>query len=54
MLRDEPDNRNLECAAAGRARCIVTGDRAMLDLREHAGAQIVALRQFLDLLETRS
>jgi predicted nucleic acid-binding protein len=33
MLADEPDKRILECAVAGRAELIVTGDRAMLKLR---------------------
>jgi putative PIN family toxin of toxin-antitoxin system len=32
LCRDEPDNRVLECAFEGRADCIVTGDRHLLDL----------------------
>jgi putative PIN family toxin of toxin-antitoxin system len=31
-VADDPDNRILECAIAGRADAIVTGDRAMLKL----------------------
>lgn len=46
-LRDEPDNRILECAAAGGAKVIVTGDREMLALREWEGIRIVSLREFL-------
>lgn len=47
VLRDEPDNRILECALTTRAKVIVTGDRAMLDLGEHKGIRIVTLREFL-------
>ena len=32
VVRDDPDNRILECALAGRAKAIVTGDRELLDL----------------------
>lgn len=47
VLDDEPDNRILECASAGGADLIVTGDRAMLALRHFDGSQIVTLREFL-------
>ena len=48
VLRDDADNRILECALAGRADAIVTGDRAMLELGEYQGVRIVALREFLE------
>ena len=48
VLKVEPDNRILECAIAGRADIIVTGDQAMLDLGEYKGIRIVTLRAFLD------
>ena len=47
VLRDDPDNRVLECAAAARADVIVTGDRAMLALEEYAGIRLLTLREFL-------
>jgi uncharacterized protein len=47
-LEDEPDNRILECALAGRAHLIVTGDRAMLGLREWRGIPIAAVATFLE------
>jgi uncharacterized protein len=50
VLRDEPDNRILECALAAHAEVIVTGDRAMLDLGEYKGIRIVTLREFLGML----
>jgi putative PIN family toxin of toxin-antitoxin system len=48
VLRDEPDNRILECAVAGHADIIVTGDQAMLELGEHKGIRVVTLKAFLD------
>jgi uncharacterized protein len=48
VLDDEPDNRILECAATGHADVIVTGDRAMLNLKNYQEIRVVSLRQFLD------
>jgi uncharacterized protein len=47
IVDDEPDNRILECAIAGRAESIVTGDRALLALHEFRGVRIAALRDYL-------
>ena len=44
---DEPDNRVLECASAGRANAIVTGDKALLQLETFEGIQILTLRDYL-------
>lgn len=49
VLKDDPDNRVLECAVAGRAALIVTGDRALLALGEFRGVRIVSLRDYLEL-----
>lgn len=46
-LKDEPDNRILECALAGRADAVITGDRAMLGLGEYEGIKIMSLKDFL-------
>ena len=48
VVKDEPDNRILECAIAGHAEAIVTGDRALLALREYRGVRIISLREYLD------
>ena len=48
VVKDEPDNRILECALAGRADAIVTGDRVLLALREYRGVRIISLRDYLD------
>jgi uncharacterized protein len=47
VLQDDPDNRILECALAGRAEAIVTGDRALLALVEWQGVRILTLADFL-------
>jgi len=45
VVRDGPDNRILECAIAGRGEAIVTGDKALLALREYQGVRILSLRE---------
>jgi putative PIN family toxin of toxin-antitoxin system len=47
VVKDEPDNRIFECALAGRAEAIVTGDRALLALREYERVRIIGLRNYL-------
>jgi putative PIN family toxin of toxin-antitoxin system len=49
VVKDDPDdNRVLECALAGKADYIVSGDRHLLKLKAHAGIPILTARQFLD------
>ena len=48
VVKDEPDNRILECALAGHVEAIVTGDHALLSLREYRGVRIISLREYLD------
>jgi uncharacterized protein len=49
VVKDDPDdNRVLECAVAGGADYIVSGDRHLLQLKAHAGIPILTTRQFLD------
>ncbi|MGH9784950.1 MAG: putative toxin-antitoxin system toxin component, PIN family, partial [Terriglobia bacterium] len=47
VVKDDPDNRALECAVAGRAEAIVKGDQELLELREYRGVRIVGLRDYL-------
>jgi putative PIN family toxin of toxin-antitoxin system len=47
VVRDEPDNRILECAVAGHADAIVTGDKELLALREYRGIRVLTLRDYL-------
>jgi putative PIN family toxin of toxin-antitoxin system len=48
VVKGDPDNRILECAIAGRADVIVTGDKALLKLREYRDVRILSLQEFLD------
>lgn len=48
VVDDDPDNRILECAVAGRAECIVTGDRALLALKRYGDIRLSRLSDYLD------
>jgi uncharacterized protein len=50
ISEDPEDNRILECAVAGRADFIITGDRHLLHLQEFGDIKIVNPDQFLELL----
>jgi uncharacterized protein len=47
-LKDEPDNRVLECALSGAADLIVTGDQNMLELGTFKGVRLLSLRAYLE------
>jgi putative PIN family toxin of toxin-antitoxin system len=51
VFADDPDNRILECAEAGGADVIVTGDKAMLRLKRHKNIPLMSLRQYLAISE---
>jgi putative PIN family toxin of toxin-antitoxin system len=48
ILKDDPDNRILECAKHAGAEVIVTGDRHLLPLSSFEGVPIMTLADFLD------
>ncbi len=50
-LRDDPDNRILECALAAGAGMIVTGDKHLLQLEEYQGIRINTIAEFLEMLQ---
>jgi uncharacterized protein len=50
---DPDDDRVLECALAGEADAIVSGDRHLLALASYRGIPIMRVRQFLDLIEPK-
>ena len=50
VCRDPTDNAVLECAVAGRAACIVTGDRDLLVLDPFRGMRILRPTDFLRAL----
>jgi uncharacterized protein len=47
VVKDEPDNRIIECAVAGRADAIVTGDKALLALKNYRSIRMLALRDYV-------
>jgi len=52
VCTDPDDDKYVAAALEGRAAYVVTGDRAFLALREHAGVEIVTPRAFLELLRS--
>ena len=48
VVKDDPDNRILECAIAGRAQVIVTGDKALLALERFKNIRLISLRSYLE------
>jgi uncharacterized protein len=48
VVKDEPDNRVLECALTGRTEVIVTRDHALLALANFRGMRLLSLREYLD------
>jgi len=47
VLADEPDNRILECAVAGQAAVIISGDQHLLQLRSYQGIAFLQPADFL-------
>jgi len=51
IIADDPDNRILECAVAGQADFIISGDKHLTDLKGFRGIKIVNPAGFLKLIE---
>jgi predicted nucleic acid-binding protein len=49
---DPTDNRVLECAVAGNAAYIVTGDKHLLDIKEYQGIIMLSPAGFLAFLDS--
>lgn len=47
VVKDDPDNRILECALAGNAQAIVTGDKGLLALKSFEGIPLMTLASYL-------
>ena len=54
IRRDPADDRFIECAVAGKARYLVSGDDDLLSLRSFQGIRIVSIAEFLTMLEETS
>jgi putative PIN family toxin of toxin-antitoxin system len=54
VIRSDPDdNRVVECAVAGNADFVVTGDRHLLQLGSYEGTAIVTVRKFMEFAPLR-
>jgi len=51
ILKDEPENRILECAIDAQADYVISGDRHLLALKRHADSTIISLADFLTTLQ---
>ena len=51
VSKDPDDNRILECALAGGADCVVSGDHHLLHLKQYQGIPVVTAREFLAIVE---
>jgi uncharacterized protein len=51
-LKDDPDNRILECARHAGAEVIITGDKHLLSLKSFEGIRIMTIADFLNLENT--
>jgi uncharacterized protein len=50
ILADEPDNRVLEAAVAGKCDIIVTGDRKLLEQKIYKGIRIMTVQKAIELV----
>ena len=51
VRRDPEDNKFLECAAARRAKYLVTGDRDLRDLESYRGITVLTVGEFLERMD---
>jgi putative PIN family toxin of toxin-antitoxin system len=51
IAADESDNRYVECAVAGGAQYIITGDEHLLELGEYEGIRVLTPAAFVALKE---
>lgn len=51
VIAHEPDNRILECAVAGKAAYVVSGDKHLLELGSYQGILILTVSDMLEILE---
>jgi len=49
--KDPDDDKFIECAVALKANAVVTGDKAVADIKNYMGIQIVNPRKFLELFD---
>jgi len=48
IVADDPDdNKFIECAVALKADCVVSGDKALIEIKDYMGIKIVTPKEFL-------
>jgi len=52
VCKDEDDDKFIECAVAGRADVIVSGDKHLLEIVQYDEIPIITPRQFIDFLQS--
>ena len=50
VVADPDDDRFIACALALKAACVVTGEKALLDVSRYEGIEVVTPRAFLDIM----
>lgn len=53
VTADPDDDKFIECAVAGKARVIVSGDHHLLDLAEYEGIPIMSAAEFVDWISSQ-
>ena len=48
VVKDQADNRILECGVEAKAHAVVTGDKELLALGEFRGIKMMSLREYLE------
>ena len=51
VVTDPDDDKFIACALALKAGCVVSGDKALVDVRLYQGIRIVTPREFLEIME---
>ena len=51
VVADPDDDKFIACAQALKAGCVVSGDKALVDVRLYQGIRIVTPREFLEIME---
>jgi len=50
VVADPDDDKFIACALALKAACVVSGDKALVDVRLYQGIKIVTPREFLEIM----
>jgi putative PIN family toxin of toxin-antitoxin system len=48
VAADPDDNKFIECAVALKADCIISGDKALIEIKDYMGIKIVTPKDFLE------